>query len=195
VTVVDTVHAELAGPFGATDAPGDMLRVLLEAVLGPAVEAQPFIEDPRGALTALVLPEEAPVWALRFAANVHGVTIPAGITEAETRALLRDRPARRRGTARAMRAAIATTLTGTRRVRLVLRHDPATPGVDAPYDITVVTREIETPDPAATVAAAWASAPRGRFVHHEVSTGPTWDEMTGTWDDQTGTWDSKETYT
>lgn len=127
-------------------------------------------------LDALDAPATAPVWYLEHLAMKAGVGVAAGWAEQDLRALIRDRPAERRGTRAAMIAAAQVTLTGSRTVRLVEKA-----GGDA-YALTAITRTAETPDPSATEAALLAAKPVGLVLTYVVSDSPVWDEATLDWD-------------
>jgi hypothetical protein len=88
----------------------------------------------------------APDWGLPWLAWVLGLVV-RGETLEQLRALIRDRPPAKRGTPAAMRAAVASTLTDTKTVRYIER-------ASHPFRDLVITSPSETPDPAATTAAA-----------------------------------------
>jgi hypothetical protein len=76
-----------------------------------------------------------------------------------------------------MTAAIRRTLTGTRYVFLKEREG-------SPYRVTAVTRTAETPDVAATLAAALSQKPAGLILTLSSTAVRTWlevDTAGGTW--------------
>lgn len=147
--------------------------------------AQVFTASESG-LDALDNPSTAPAWYLPHLAMKAGVVVAGVQDEGAVRAVIRDRPAERRGTRAYMVAAAQATLTGTNLVRLVERA-----GGDA-YAITAITRTTETVDPSATLAALVAAKPVGLLLTHVVSDSPVWDESTKTWAAVAGTvtWDN-----
>lgn len=92
-------------------------------------------------------PDEALPWLAQFV----GVDI-TGLDPADARAKMIDQPNRRRGTPGRLSEAIADTLTGTRTVTILERNNGT--GVDAPFEITVLTNPTETPNRALTVSVA-----------------------------------------
>jgi hypothetical protein len=82
-----------------------------------------------------------------------------------------------------MQAAVAATLTGSQSVSVLERV-----GGD-PYALTVVVRTSETPDSAATLAAAMTQKPIGLILTLVVSNATIIDSLTGTIDALTGTID------
>lgn len=93
----------------------------------------------------------------RWLAQFVGVAAPQMADDDEVRALIVARPAFRRGTPQSLIEAVAVTLTGTRTVLLTERDGGA-------YLLTVTTYDEETPDPAATEAAARAAKPAGLLL-------------------------------
>lgn len=93
----------------------------------------------------------------RWLAQFVGVRVPQSADDAAVRALIQARPAFRRGTPQSLIEAVAVTLTGTRTVLLAERDGSA-------YALTVTTYTEETPDPAASEAAARAAKPAGLLL-------------------------------
>jgi len=124
-----------------------------------------------------------PVWALPWLAQLVGVGLPVGITEAEARDRIRTPSGFARGTVEATIAAAQRRLTGTRKVVVIERVEGEA------YHYTVVTRTAETPDPDAVERDIRAEKPVGLLLTYVVSDGPIVDELADTIDDQTGTVD------
>lgn len=114
--------------------------------------------------------DQCPDDDLPWLAWVTGVVV-RGETGDTLRALIRDRPPAKRGTDDALRAAVAATLTGTKVVRFI-------PRAGGPFADTLITRPSETPDPAATFAAAVAQKRAGCVLTHVLSDEPVIDEWT-----------------
>jgi hypothetical protein len=123
-------------------------------------------------------------WALDWAAGFAGLD-PAEYTDDELREAITLPEGLRRGTLDALVAAVARTLTGSRSIRVLERTDPAQPGVDAAYHLTLVVRTAETPDTAATLRAAVRQKAAGLVLHLAVVDGVVWDEVPAghPWDD------------
>lgn len=138
----------------------------------------------------MLSPSRAPAWALPALAARAGVQV-LDADEQTLRRRIATRPRARRCTEPAMREAVAETLLSRdpARVRLLERHDPSQPGVDAPDHLTVVVRSGDAPDMPATFRAALTQKPWGVLLHLVTTQGLTWDELTGyRWDDLP-TWD------
>lgn len=98
---------------------------------------------------------------LAWTGQFLGVVVPDGLTDAEKRALILDRPATRRGTVGALIAAAQQFLTGGRYVAVKERDTSA-------YHLTVTTYTEETPDAARVNAALQAAKPAGLVLVHVV---------------------------
>lgn len=162
-------------------------RVL--AGLGPALrdQAGPVLEDLVDALTSelntidqLLQPTEdgwagafdldttpAPAWL----GNTTGTRVPGGLTVDQQRAYVLARPSWRRGTPAAMVAAVRATLTGLQRVTVDERDG-------SPWRLTVTVYAAETPDEAATLAAALSQKPVGIVLTLQVAQGASYAHMT-----------------
>lgn len=103
--------------------------------------------------------------------SITGTPVPGGLSLDAQRAYVRDRPAARRGTPRAMRAAVRATLRGSQRVNLVERD-----GGDA-YALRVQVYAAEVLDAAATEQAARSQKPVGLVLTVETLTGATYAHM------------------
>lgn len=165
-----------------TTQPGDegrdwpFLKLLggMGAAFGPLHDIVRDTADGPG-WTILFDPARCPAWALPWLAQFAGVQLPEGITEAEQRQRIVSPPAFERGTLAGMRAAVSATLTGTRFVRILERNG-------TPYQLAVVSRTPETPDPAASERAARSQKPAGLILTYVVSDVPIIDEGSGTID-------------
>lgn len=105
----------------------------------------------------------------------------------------------RGGTRQAIADAARTALTGTRYAQ-VMPHTTSvggSPVAGTVWDITIVTRSSETPDPGAVLGAILRKGvkPAGTILHHAVY-GATWDQVEATlptWADwESRTWDQLE---
>lgn len=115
--------------------------------------------------------DRAPGYALPWLAQLVGVRLPGGLTDAEQRDVIRDRRGWKRGTPSAIRAAARTALVGSRRVELFERDGSA-------YRLRVRTYQSETPDTVALEAAVRQEKPAGLVLTFEVLSGATYAHMT-----------------
>lgn len=150
-----------------SDATGWPVAVICRAL---GVIADEIFTASEMGLDALDDPDTAPAWYLPHLAMKAGVQLAAGWTEEQMRDAIRTRPAERRGTPAAIIAAAQATLTGDKTV--VLREKDG-----GAYQLTVVTRTAETPDPAVTLAALTAAKPVGIILTHTVVDGWTYSEL------------------
>jgi len=103
-------------------------------------------------------PSEALDWLGQFV----GVRLPAGATDAEKRAAIAAESGFRRGTRAALEAAVKATLTGAQTVIVRERSgDSTAEPIDYAYRLKIRTYPAETPDAAATLAAALSQKPGG----------------------------------
>lgn len=108
----------------------------------------------------------------KWIGTATGTTVPGGLTLAQQRTYVRDRPAFRRGTPTALVAAVAGVLTGTQRVELLERDG-------GPWRATVRVYAAELPGTTADVlAAALAHKPVGILLDVIELTGATYDHLT-----------------
>lgn len=117
--------------------------------------------------SALMDPDRTPYPA--WTAQLVGVTIPGGTSDAGARALIKARPRARRGSIQTIKDIARLHLTGTKRVDVIERTTSA-------YTFTVRTYAAETPDPAAVEAALRAAKPAGLVLTYEIRSGITYDE-------------------
>lgn len=150
-----------------------------------AVQYQLTYGNESGDVWSLALDvDDTPDYAIGWLATLAGVRLPEGTPTKFARALIKDRPNRRRGTVRGITDAVQKTLTGTKRVDIIERDGSA-------YRLTVKTYDAETPDPVATYKALLSQKPAGIVLDYQVIGGRTWDEATKTWDTAgTVTWNS-----
>lgn len=98
---------------------------------------------------------------------------PTIATDIDPRALIANAASvRRGGSVGAIHAAAQRTLIGSRSCRVYVNAS----GTD-PYLITVITLTSDTPDPVATLAAAWAEKPAGMNLELQVADGATWLDL------------------
>lgn len=125
-------------------------------------------------------------WALGWVAQIAGARIPDGMAPDVAVTYIREVAGHRRGTPGAMRAAVYATLdtprTPEQAVRIVERTTSA-------YTFTVIVSSSETPDAAASEAAARAQKPAGLVMTFIVSDAPIIDEGAETIDSVAATID------
>jgi hypothetical protein len=164
---------------------------VLEA-LGPALTAragtllEPLVDgltSELGATDALLSPAGDEAWPVVFdldttphpawLGQTAGTRVPGGLSRQQQREYVQDRRAWRRGTPGAIRAAVAATLRGSRRVELLERNG-------SPWQLTVQVYSSEVPggDTAPVLAAAQSQKPVGIVVDVQVLTGATYAHMT-----------------
>lgn len=162
--------------------PGDELRGYpLLLLLGAVATALGPLHDVARHPERLLDPDVTPAFALPYVAQFAGVHFPADTPEAEQRMRITSPPAFQRGTLAAMQAAIlATQIPGAAPARFIERNG-------GPYNLTVIVRNGDTPDQAATEAAARSQKPAGYLLTFQVSDGPIINEMTRTIDAITAT--------
>lgn len=129
-------------------------------------------------LDVAAVPAEGLVWLSQLAGVVlrkprDGETLEDWAVYA--RMAIVEQGGRQRGTPAAIVSAVRDTLTGLRSVRLIER------AAGNPWALTLITRTTETPDAAATVAAALTQKPAGIVLTHVISDDPLWVETTKTW--------------
>ena len=193
--VADQVYTDLQPKLAPTDDQHEHAFAWLVAAVTWATDLADTIVGAGGApLAVLYDPDACPPEALPFCAGAHGVTLPQPLRlddpawVAAARALIRDRPARRRGTLAALTAAVLAVLPPRAYLRIARRTDPDHPGEDRPYDLTILTRTADGADPTTVLAAAEPHRPRGHVFHHRTADGATWLDLEGvSWADLDGT--------
>lgn len=125
------------------------LTHLVAALTGPIEQASLWTADnDRGTGYGDLLDvDTAPAIALPWLGLYAGVVIVDGTPEEEARRLIREARGMHSGSLNDLISDVKTTLTGAKTVRIY----PRTPG---PWEVEVVTRSAETPNPVATQAAA-----------------------------------------
>lgn len=175
----------MAGPSMAAEAaeqlsaayPGTHEANVLAAALAPLQRVADVLLDDRGAYAGVFARDLAHLGALRWGAQWAGRDA-RGATEPQLRSVDWWRGRWRRGSVPALRAAIASVLTGNRDVRFYERSNPADFSADAPYDLTVVTTASETPGGAASIAEALRDVlPARLVVHIAVVDGYSWQDL------------------
>lgn len=113
--------------------------------------------------SAILDPDQCPSWALRWLAQLVGIALAPGTPDATARAAIRTPSGWRRGTVQAMKDTVAQTLTSKdpASVFVLERQSGAWASTDNPYHFTVATYADDTPDTAATTAAAKTQKPAG----------------------------------
>jgi hypothetical protein len=112
----------------------------------------------------------APTEALPWLAQFVGVDVDPSLDDASQRYLIARVSKWERGTPASIIAAAQTTLTGTKTVTLVERNGSA-------YNLTVVTKASETPNPAATLAALLSQKPAGIILSYQNIDGQTYGDL------------------
>jgi hypothetical protein len=172
--------------------PDDHLYGWVHAILCEAL-AQPYLQ-----ISELIDPPEpyapwaplfniyiCPGWALPWLAQLVGIKLPAGISDADARRAIKFSAGHNVGTVAAIRDALRTTL---------VPANPPTPATvyfrerdGSAYRLEVVTLDPETPDPAWTLEVLTAAIPGGLVLSYRSIEG--WDyqamtDMGGTYAEQ-----------
>lgn len=133
--------------------------------------------------TAILDPEQCPPYWLPWLAQAVGTHIPQGTPDEVARLIVKDPPSWYAGTPAALLLAVKRTMVGTRRVELTERVD------GNPWRVHLTTYADETPDPAATLAAAKQAVEAGINVTLDTRIGWSWQDLADsglTWHDVTG---------
>lgn len=131
-----------------------------------------------GSTSELVTPEVADDAWLPWLAQLVGVQLNPNLTRQAKVAAIRSASAGwQSGTKAAIAAAAQTALTGSQYVR-VFDHSIAAPGDGGQWDVLILTRTSETPDPAAVLTAvvAQGAKPAGVVLYH-ASYAASWDAI------------------
>jgi hypothetical protein len=127
----------------------------------------------------LMDPDATPAEMLPWLAQLIGVTIPDGLTEAEARVRVKQTDGFRRGTPEALKGAARQYLIGpdgtpeTATVHLIERHGGR-------WKITVTTLADETPDAGRVLAACMEQKAAGLVLTHSVIPGGDWQTLRDT---------------
>lgn len=165
--------------------------------LSNAVELDQWVTARQQAWSALGDPANADAAWLPWLATLVGARLDPGADEAERRDTIRYATSGwRAGTRSAIADAARSALSGSR-YALVLAHTRVSGGGDVEtgdwWDITIITRGTETPDPAAVLGAVVRKGvkPAGIELHHKAYSA-TWAEIAAaypTWAERAGrTW-------
>lgn len=175
----------------------DLLR-FLSLVVDQASEMEAIYE--RLAVGEHLDAQAADAAWLPWLAQLLGVRLVAGLTEVETRdAVSSGSSGWRAGTKAAVAAAAQSVLTGTRYAK-VYDHSTSTGaglGTASEWDVLVVTRSSETPDPAVVLDAIVRkrAKPAGVVLHHQDYESD-WAalEALGSWNaiEALGSWDAMQ---
>ena len=112
-------------------------------------------------------PDELLPWLAQFT----GARFPPGLTADQQRAWIINAPQWRRGTVRSFHDMASIYLTGNKTLIMYERSNPAAPGVDAPWHLTIWTYSAETPNPTAVLNAFLSVKPAGIVLHYSALTG------------------------
>lgn len=129
--------------------------------------------------SALLDVDRAPSNALPWLGQFVGVTVDTTRDDPGQRAMIRDEAGFRRGTPASIVSAAQSTLTGMKSVLMVERDTSA-------YHLKIRTYDVETPDPAATLAAILTQKPAGIVLDYDTVSTWTWETLRdafATWQD------------
>lgn len=129
--------------------------------------------------SALMDVDRAPATALPWLAQLAGVELVKGLSDADTRAFIKAAQARNRGTRQSIIDAAKLFLTGTKFVDLVERDGSA-------YRLTVITNENETPDALQVERAIRKVKPAGIVLNYALVNLP-YSELDSTYTTYTAT--------
>ena len=204
--IAQEVFDSLPAMYRAADErqPGRPLLKFIHVMLAPLAELVDLVEEidggEDGLTSSLLDPETARAEWLPWLAQIAGVRLDPAMSEAERRSAIADASSSwRAGTRTAMEDAAKTSLTGTKWAMVFPQQTPTGPGgtlvAGTIWDVTVITRGSETPDPALTLAeiARRGAKPAGVTLHYKVYEAswttietefPTWSalEAAGSWD-------------
>jgi hypothetical protein len=161
-------------------------------------ELEQWREARRTTVSLLGDPANAPADWLPWLAQLLGATLDPSASEEEQRdTIIYATSGWRGGTRSAIADAAKTALTGTKYARIVPHYLPGMSGGITPgdiWDLTIVTRSSETPDPGEVLGAVLrkGAKPAGVILHHATYES-TWDQQEAvfpTWADRdAATWD------
>lgn len=145
-------------------AAGVLLRPLVAGLMRRAEITDDLVSLRLGPFGAVPVFDLARSPVPRYLGQAAGLDVPAGLSLEETIARIRGRGVSKRGTPGALLAAARTTLAPGGLAELVERDGSA-------HRARLVTYTAQTPDPAATLAAAVTEKPVGIVLTHEVRLG------------------------
>lgn len=134
--------------------------------------------------TQLLDVDRVPGPYLPWLAQLVGVTLPPGLSEAQQRDYIQEKPGWARGSRAGFLGAIQATLTGTKHVWFLERYG------GHPYRFAIQMKPSEAPDQALTERVARAAKPAGLILYITWSEGAVVDALIGTVNAQIGTVDS-----
>lgn len=158
--------------------------ILCESLAQPYLQVCELIDppEPYGPWVPLFNVYICPGWALPWLAQLVGIKLPAGISDADARRAIKFSAGHNVGTVKAIRDALRATL---------VPANPPTPATvyfrerdGSAYRLEVVTLDAETPDPELTYSVLVASIPGGLVLAYRHIEG--WDYQAMT--DQGGTY-------
>ena len=127
--------------------------------------------DPIPPMAPLLDPDLAPDWALPFVAQFAGVVLPSSLTGNVARDYIKALVSHTRGSRQAITAAARLHLTGGKTVWFRERDGSA-------YQLEVVTRTAETPDPDLVESYVRAAKPGGIVLRYRVVDGLDYQQLT-----------------
>jgi Phage tail protein (Tail_P2_I) len=144
--------------------------------------------------SALADPDQADVAWLPWLAQLVGSTLDPSASEQEKRDTIRYATSGwRGGTRSAIADAAKTALTGSKYARIVPHMIPVSGSLNPGtiWDITIVTRTAETPDPGAVLDAVLRKGvkPAGVVLHH-AAYGASWDQIEAAFPQWNPHWES-----
>lgn len=184
-TVGDRLYEQAAPLAYADEANGYALAHVAAAIGAMWQDVYDLVSDSDNGpgWSSLVDIDRVPAIALPWLAQLAGVRLLIGASEAVQRAQVAAADGRNRGTVAAIVAAGQLTLTGMKIVNVTERSGSA-------YRLTITTRPSETPDPTATLKALMAAKPAGLLLTYSATDFPIIDEGTRTIDASTGNIDT-----
>lgn len=172
IAPINTGDFTLQQIIGAITSPGELYDDLTQD------------SDTHSAWGKAMDPDYAPAPLLGWLAQFAGVSLLPSDDEATQRARIKAAAGFRRGTPGAMTDEVTPTLTGSQYTNILQQVGGNR------WAMTLVTLSVETPNPAATYAAALRQKPAGIALTHVVATGPIVDLGTRTIDLGANTIDS-----
>lgn len=169
-------------PLAPTDDQnGYAFAKLAHAMMAPFLQLAELVDppDPYVPWEPLFDVDICPAWALPWLAQVVGVRITAGLSEADMRTMVKELGGFKRGTPEAIKHAAGLALTGSKNVWLRERDNG-----DA-YRLEVVTLDTETPDLEALRLAVLWQKPAGIVMEARTTVGWDYQQMTTDFTGQT----------
>jgi hypothetical protein len=148
------------------------LLILCNAIGTMYQEVEDLVRDTSGGpgWSPLMDLDRCPSYALGWLAQLVGVRLLPGASDADNRARIASTDGFKRGTAAALIGAAQSTLTGAQTV-VFRERDSTAASPDYAYYLTVETYADQTPDPAATERALLAQKPAGIVLTYRTATG------------------------